>query len=182
MKDVLFIQGAGEGAYDEDGKLAASLQAALGSEYHVRYPKMPEDAPEYPAWKAQILAELASMNGKPILVGHSFGGSLLVKTLVDAPDETANVSALFLIASPYWGTEDWEAKEYELPENFAAQLPKDLPIFLYHSRDDEWVPFAHQAVYAEKMPQAKIRQFDGRGHQFNDDLSEVAADIASLQS
>src|SRR5215207_2558417 len=99
MKDVLFIQGVGEGAYDEDSKLAASLQAALGSEYRVRYPKMPnEDAIEYPAWKATILAEIAAMNGKPILVGHSFGGSLLVKTLVDAPGETANAAGLFLIA------------------------------------------------------------------------------------
>lgn len=181
-KEVLFIQGGGEGAYVEDGKLAASLQAALGSDYRVRYPQMPnEDAPEYPAWKAQILAELAQMSGKPILVGHSLGGSLMVKTLVEAPEAAAKAAGLFLIASPYWGAEDWDVEEYALPENFAAQLPNGLPIFLYHSRDDEWVPFAHEALYAEKLPQAQVRQFDGRGHQFNDDLSEVAADIARLQ-
>lgn len=29
-KDVLLIHGAGEGAYQEDGLLAASLQAATG--------------------------------------------------------------------------------------------------------------------------------------------------------
>jgi uncharacterized protein len=43
------------------------------------------------------------------------------------------------------------------------------------------VPFAHLALYAEQLPQATIREFDGRGHQLNNDLSEVAADIASLQ-
>jgi hypothetical protein len=42
------------------------------------------------------------------------------------------------------------------------------------------VPFAHLAIYAKKLPQATIREFDGRGHQFNNDLSEVAADIKSL--
>jgi hypothetical protein len=32
-------------------------------------------------------------------------------------------------------------------------------------------------MYAAKLPRATIREFDGRGHQFNNDLSEVAADI-----
>jgi len=58
--------------------------------------------------------------------------------------------------------------------------PKGAPIFLYHSRDDEIVPFAHMAIYAKKLPQATIRKFNGRGHQFNNDLSEVAKDITSL--
>jgi hypothetical protein len=42
------------------------------------------------------------------------------------------------------------------------------------------VPFAHLALYAEKLPQASIHEFDGRGHQFDDDLSEVARDIKEL--
>jgi uncharacterized protein len=54
-------------------------------------------------------------------------------------------------------------------------------LFFYHSRDDEWVPFAHLALYAEKVPHANVREFDGRGHQFDDDLSEVAHDIQSLK-
>jgi len=68
-----------------------------------------------------------------------------------------------------------------LPEGFASKLPGGAPIFLYHSRDDDIVPFAHLALYAEKLPQATIRVFDGGGHQFNNDLSQVASDIASLQ-
>jgi hypothetical protein len=39
----------------------------------------------------------------------------------------------------------------------------------------------HLAMYAEKLPQASLREFDGRGHQFNNDLSKVAADIARLK-
>jgi hypothetical protein len=42
------------------------------------------------------------------------------------------------------------------------------------------VPFTHLALHAEKFSQATVRKFDGRGHQFNNDLSEVAADIKSL--
>jgi pimeloyl-ACP methyl ester carboxylesterase len=67
-----------------------------------------------------------------------------------------------------------------LQESFASSLPKALPVFFYHSRDDEWVPFAHLTRYAEKLPQATIHQFDDRGHQFDYDLSEVTRDIKRL--
>jgi hypothetical protein len=42
-KGVLFIHGGGEGAYEEDRKLATSLQDALGTAYDVRCPKMPDE-------------------------------------------------------------------------------------------------------------------------------------------
>jgi hypothetical protein len=44
------------------------------------------------------------------------------------------------------------------------------------------VPFAHLAMFAESIPQATIREFDGRRHQFNNDLSEVAGDIKGLSA
>jgi hypothetical protein len=50
-------------------------------------------------------------------------------------------------------------------------------MFPYHGRQDETVPFAHVALYAKALPQAVVRHLDGRNHQLNDDLSEVAADI-----
>ena len=179
-KHILFIQGAGEGAYEEDRKLADSLQEVLGVEYHVLFPRMPnEESPDNDAWMAQIAKELASLDGKVILVGHSAGGAVLLKYLLKE-DVSKPIAGIFLISIPYWGPDDEQGDEYTLQEGFASQLPKGVPIFLYHSRDDEWVPFAHLAMYAKKLPQAIIREFDGRGHQFNNDLSEVAADITSL--
>jgi uncharacterized protein len=179
-KQVLFVHGGGQGAYEEDKKLAANLRDVLGAAYDVRHPKMPdEDRPEYEAWKEQVANELAALDGEVILVGHSLGASILLKCLSEEKLDKS-IAGMFLVAPPYWGAEDWEVGEYALQENFASKLPKDLPVFFYHSRDDEWVPFAHLAMYAEKLPQATIREFDGRGHQFNGDLSEVAQDIERL--
>jgi predicted alpha/beta hydrolase family esterase len=179
-KQVLFVHGGGEGAHEEDEKLAANLRDVLGAAYDVRHPKMPdEDSPEYEAWKKRIAKELAASDGEVILVGHSLGASILLKQLSEEKAEKL-VAGLFLISAPYWGTEDWEVSEYELQENFASKLPEGLPMFFYHSRDDEVVPFAHLALYKEKLPQATFRELDGRGHQFNDDLSEVARDIKRL--
>jgi predicted alpha/beta hydrolase family esterase len=79
-KYVLFIHGAGQGAYEEDGLLVASLQNALGPAYEVRYPKMPlDDSAEYADWKAPIAAALATLDDEVNLVGHSVGGSVLLK-------------------------------------------------------------------------------------------------------
>ncbi len=114
-----------------------------------------------------------------ILVGHSLGASILLKYLSEGNAEKP-VAGVFLVAPPYWGAEDWEVSEYALQADFASKIPKELAVFFYHSRDDEWVPFAHLTLYAEKLPQATIHQFDDRGHQFDDDLSEVTRDIKRL--
>jgi serine hydrolase len=118
-----------------------------------------------------------------ILIGHSLGSSFLLKYLSEEKIENP-IAGIFLMATPYWGGDGWLYEGYEgiaLPEDFASKLPSGAPIFLYHSRDDGIVPFAHLALYEEKLPQATIRALDGRGHQFNNDLSEVASDIAHLQ-
>src|ERR671910_2207232 len=179
-KGVLFIHGGGEGAYEEDRKMAASLQDALAAAYDVRCPQMPEeDRPEYAAWRDRISQEIAALNGEVILVGHSLGGSILLKYLSE--EEAAKpVAGLFLVAAPFWGAEDWEVDEYAVREDFASKLPPELPVFLYHGRDDEVVPFAHLALYADKLPRAIVRKLEGRGHQFGEDLSEVARDIGGL--
>ena len=173
---VLFIHGAG--GYDDDQALAADLRDVLGAAYDVRYLKMP-DSHTVEEWNEQIANELAASDSKVILVGHSLGGSLLLKYLSEETVEQP-VAGLFLLAPPYWGAEEWDVGEYTLQNNVASKLPIGLPVFLYHSRDDEIVPFAHLSLYAEKLPQATFREFDGRGHQFNNDLSEVAQDIKRL--
>jgi hypothetical protein len=58
-----------------------------------------------------------------------------------------------------------------------VEASQRLPMFFYHSRDDGSVPYVHLALYKEKPPRAIVHEFDGRGHQFDDDLSEVAQDI-----
>lgn len=181
-RQILFIHGGGEGSYEEDGKLAASLQDKLGAAYDVRYPKMPdEDSPGYGSWKDRIAKELAGMDSEVILVGHSLGASILLKYLSE--EEVAKtVTGIFLAAPPYWGTEDWEIEEYALQKDFASKLLEGPSLFVYHSRDDEVVPFEHLALYAESLPRTTIRELDGRGHQFDDDLSEVAQDIERVSA
>ncbi len=183
-KQGLFIQGAGQGAYAADEKLVASLRHVLGPGYAVQYPVMPhEDDADYESWKLQIAKELTALDDPVLLLGHSVGASILLKCLTEIDLEKA-IAGIFLIATPFWGGDGWRYEGFTrlaLQDGFAAKLPKSAQLFLYHSRDDEIVPFTHLALYAQILPQATIRELDGRGHQLNDDLFEVAEDIKSLQ-
>jgi predicted alpha/beta hydrolase family esterase len=183
-KRAIFIQGAGQGAYEEDKKLAESLRRSLGPQYEILYPAMPdEDNAPYEAWKQRIERELAALQEPALLIGHSVGGSVLIKWWSEVK-ATNKVAAIFLLATPFWGGDGWRYEGYEelmLSKNFTATLPENIPIYLYHARDDGSVPFEHLALYAQVFPQAIVRELNQGCHQLNDDLTEVAKDIKKLQ-
>ncbi len=63
----------------------------------------------------------------------------------------------------------------------APNLSRKLPLFLYGSRDDEVVPFAHAGRYAAELPGVTVRVFGEGGHQFGSDLVAVARDVQTLR-
>ena len=179
-KQVLFIHGGGNDGYAADAKLVASLQEALGATYNVHYPQMPkEETPDF-GWLRQIGEGISAINGEVILVGHSLGASMLLKYLSEHKVDTP-IAGLFLISTPFWsGDEEWK-QGLMLRENFAETLPANIPIYLYHSRDDEEAPVAHLRLYAEKLPSANICEVASGGHQFGNDLKQVAVDMKNLK-
>lgn len=179
-KQVLFIQGGGNGGYAADAKLVASMQKALGRDYEISYPRMQTDdaAPDF-GWLKQIGKEIGKRREDVILVAHSLGASLLLKYLAENR-VSKKTAGIFLISTPFWsGKEEW-VQGLKLPEDFAKQLPKDVPIFFYHCRDDEEIPFNHLTSYRHKLPAATFREIESGGHQLGNDLSLVAKDIKNL--
>ena len=179
-KQILFIHAAGNKRHPlGSGKLIAYLRDQLGSDYQVLAPDMPDpDHPGYKAWRDQIEQELGKLDADVLLIGHSFGGSVLLKYLAEGTYQRP-IAALFLVATPYWGKRDWEL-EYTLPEDFASHLPHISRIFLYHSREDEEVSFSHLWCYQEQLPQAKIRALDGKEHSFTKGLPLLVEDIKQV--
>jgi predicted alpha/beta hydrolase family esterase len=181
MKQVLFVQGGGEGAHDEwDNTLVDNLQRALGAEWEVRYPRMPNEGdPKYSAWKAALGRELDALDDGAIVVGHSIGGTVLINALATKKPRQ-KLGGIFLLASPFVGEGGWPSDEIKPPNSLGVALPDGVPVFLYHGGKDETAPIAHADLYAEAIPQAVIHRLPGRDHQLNNDLSEVARDIRSL--
>jgi predicted alpha/beta hydrolase family esterase len=180
-KEVLFVQGGGRGTHDAwDHKLVASLEKELDGSYEVRYPRMPNEGdPEAMAWKEAIAQELGKLRDGAILVGHSIGAAILLDRLADGGLER-RLAGVFLIASPYIGEGGWPSDELRPSQELAAKLPASTPLYLYQGQDDETVPFSHLALLAKALPHATVRRLEGRNHQLNDDLSEVARDIVRL--
>lgn len=180
-KQILFIQGAGKGAYKADEKLVASLRASLGTSYEIDYPVMQnEEEADYETWSHQITKKINDVKDNVILVGHSVGASVLVKFITEQQKSKA-IAGVFLMAAPYWGGDGgWTYDGYEKLMLSDRINSIDLPLFLYHSDDDEVVPFAHLFLYAKKFPAATLRKLKGRGHQLSNNLSEVANDIKNI--
>jgi predicted alpha/beta hydrolase family esterase len=79
---ILMIQGAGEGAHDEDRALADYVETTLGSQYAIIYPEFRGlENVAYAPWREQISSELEKLGGDAIIVAHSLGGSALLKCL-----------------------------------------------------------------------------------------------------
>jgi pimeloyl-ACP methyl ester carboxylesterase len=65
----------------------------------------------------------------------------------------------------------------------ASGIAAAMPMFIYHSQDDEWVPLSHLSQWAAKLPGAVTRVFDDRGHSFTGKaFVELIADIKALHS
>lgn len=179
-KLVIFIQGGGEGGYAIDARLVVSLHTALGEPYEVRYPQMNtnETLPDF-GWPEQIGKVISGINGEVILVGHSLGASMLLKFLSEN-EIPKKIDGIFLVSAPFWnGDEDW-MQGLSLQVNFENRLSKDVPLYFYHCRDDEEIPFAHLDLYRQKLPWAIFREIPTGGHQLNNDLTIVSKDIKSL--
>ncbi len=177
-RQILFIQGGGEGAHDEwDDKLAESLRRELGAKYEVRYPRMPDEGdPSYARWSTAIRRELADLDDGAVAVGHSVGAAVLLHVLAGQPPEEG-LGAIVLIAAPFVGEGGWLSDEFELTSDLGAKLPPGVRVHVFHGLRDETVPPSHAGLYALAIPQAQVHQLPGRDHQLNNDLSEVAEAI-----
>jgi uncharacterized protein len=179
-KQIIFFHGGGsEEDYHADAKMVDSLKTRLGSEYAIHYPLLANNGSPDFGRRKQITDEISRSKDDVILVGHSLGASMLLACLSENHVQR-NIGGIFLTSTPYWqGDEDW-VKPFKLRSNFAQRLAENTPLFFYHCRDDEEVPFDHMLIYKKEVPWATFREIPTGGHQLNNDLSLVANDIKSL--
>lgn len=178
--DVLFIHSAGVQSGDEgSAPFVKYLRHSLGSNYNLYAPIMPlPDDPSYERWSNE-LKELLQYKSPPILIGHSLGGSVLLK-YISEEHQTISAAGLFLVATPFWGSADWNVEEFILRENFASFLPDTLNVFLYQSQDDDVVSIEHLSNYSNAIPRAVVKALDSGGHAFTNGLPCLVDDIQQL--
>lgn len=178
---LLFVQGGGEGVHDEwDNKLVASLEHTLGNRFDIRYPRMPNEGdPSYELWKSVLEQELVALKDGTVLVGHSVGGTILMRLLAE-PVPAPKLGGIFLISAPFLGQGGWLLDGVDFSQNLGTKLPTGIPVHFYHGLEDGIVPPTHAELYARAVPQSRMHHLPGCDHQLNNDLSGVASVIAAL--
>lgn len=180
VKQIVFFHGGSSREdFEADQKLVESLKTNLGTSYNIQYPFLPNDGTPDLGRRRQISQAIADSEDGVILVGHSFGASMLLACLSEIGVER-KIAGIFLIATPFWqGSEDW-VEAFKLRPDFAEKIDSKVSLFLYHCLDDEEVPVEQFEIYKKHLPRATVREVPTGGHQFNNDLSVVAADISQL--
>lgn len=160
-----------------------NLQLDLGEEYEVLRIGMPTPLnAKYDEWGIWFEKYLPFLREDVVLVGHSLGGSFLVKWLAENR-LPAKASSLVLVAAPfvsYDRCEDGLVGFATAGIDNIMESVKDVTLF--QSTDDEIVPMENAHLYVQNLEGAKIKEFHAdRGHYiFDEHFPELVAHIKHL--
>jgi len=181
--DLLFIQGAGDGAHEADRVLAGALGQALGSDFRVHFPRLPDEgAPDNDVWKQAISTALRRTRAT-FLVAHSAAGAVVADLLAQGGGGAAglaSLSAIVLLAPPFVGAGGWQLEGFHLDRPSAADAAGLPPLHLYFGLADETVPPSHAELYGRLFKAAIVHRLPGCGHQFEGWAARLARDLRAL--
>jgi predicted alpha/beta hydrolase family esterase len=129
----------------------------------------PQNA-KYAEWKLWIEKYFSILQGDIILIGHSLGAAFLLKYISES-GFPVSIAQLHLVATPVADTEKESLCDFKL-KNFELKVSRDIDlgkadvnkIFLYHSVDDEVVPYSDTEKLHKALPQAEFLTFQDMGH------------------
>ncbi len=124
----------------------------------VFYPQMPNrQNANYEAWKIWFEKYVTQIDpeNELFLVGHSLGGNFFLKYL---SQNSLKVRQLHLVAACT------DAHTFEIPNKLSLIENNCQEIFVYHSTDDQVVPFEQFNQITSQLPTSKQFVFNNRGH------------------
>ena len=156
------------------------LQQALGEEYEVLQPRMPNSMnAKYLEWKIWFEKFFLYIRDDVILLGHSMGGVFLAKYLSEN-SFPKRVLATFLVAAPFDSDGNRRLVEFTLPPSLEGLERQGGKISLYYSKDDSVVSFGELEKYKKVLPNATVRVFEDRGHFNLEEFPEIIEEIKAV--
>lgn len=113
---LLFLHGAG--GFVDDRSLANELGAATGAT--VELPQLPDGDMSFESWAVPVREHLQQLAAKDLVVGHSFGASILLRVLAEGAAREGSTTAattrqqtpVALLAMPDWSAAGWDVEGY----------------------------------------------------------------------
>lgn len=156
------------------------LRQKLGADYEVILPIMPNKTnAQFSEWKIWFEKCFPYLNDGVILIGHSLGGTFLVKYLSENKF-SKKIKAVFLVGAVYnLDSEGYSLVCFALPKKLNLQTENTM---IYHSKDDPVVPFFALEQFKKALPNAQTKIFENSGHFNQEEFPELAQDILNLDN
>jgi len=87
---------------------------------------------------------------------------------------------IFLVAAPYDDETKYPLCDFKLEKDLELLKKQADEIYLYHSKDDEIVPFVDFEKYREELQDAHVEVFEDRGHFDQEKFPEIVRDIRAV--
>ena len=153
------------------------LPESLGKDFQVLSIQMPsKQNAKYDEWKIWFERHLQFFDDAVILIGHSLGANFLVKYLSENTFPH-HILSLHLVAGCFG-----EPGGFDLSEDLSNIEKQTEDITIYHSRDDDVVPFSAAEKYKTSLPSAKLVVFSNRGHFLGEEFPELVSAIKSVHT
>ncbi len=161
-----------------------TLASELGDSYEILRPRMPNGAnARYKEWKIWFERIAEVLNNELILIGHSLGGTFLVKYLSENIF-SKQIKATILVAAPFDDSDDIDGQEslidFILPPLLEKFIKQGGKIYLLHSKDDPIIPFTQFTKYQNRLPGAKVVVFNDKKHFNQETFPEIIELIKSI--
>lgn len=157
-----------------------SLQQALGEDYLVLTPSMPNSTnAKYGEWKLWFERITEIITDDCILIGHSLGGIFLAKYLSEC-EFPRRIKATILIAAPYDDESDEDLADFKLTGVSSLFQQQAGKILLFYGEDDPVVSASESEKYRQALPEANIHQQAAPDHFVRERFPELVRAIAGL--
>ncbi len=149
------------------------LESALPG-WTVLRPQMPNDVnARYLEWEIYFDKVVPFLEDGVVLIGHSLGGTFLMKYLAMRV-LPITVHSIHLVA-PSFGVPDTTFSVHE----DISKVANLAQCTVYHSIDDTIVPYAETSAGMLRMPHAQLITFTDRGHFLSETFPELIDAIRS---
>lgn len=169
----------------EDKKNRKDWFEELKWSYQIIRPEMPnKNMAMYSAWKIWFEKIFPYLNNEDlVVVGHSLGAMFLVK-YIGENGFPKKIAQLHLLSTVFDESDMSDEEKYSWDFAYNPQIIPNIEqradkIFLYHSTDDELVPYTHSQKIIAYLPKAKFMTFHDRGHFFQSEIPELLENILS---
>jgi predicted alpha/beta hydrolase family esterase len=157
-----------------------NLQKELGENFDVLVLSMPNPQnARYLEWKIWFERIIPLLNDEVVFIGHSLGGIFLAKYLSENV-YPKKIKATVLVSAPYDTPTEYSLVDFAITSPLDKFVKQAGKIVLYHSKDDDVVPFDDIERYHKEIPNAELRVFENRQHFNQESFPEIVELIKKL--